>query len=123
LSRDEVATDDDEYTSFLVASWNPTTEISYWLGDQLVAVAITDVGAQALSAVYCYFDPSYDKLSLGTYSILTQLRIARQQNMRWLYLGMYVAANQHLRYKARYRPHERWQGGLWRRYEIETEQA
>ena len=107
----------------MVSSWNPTSEISYWLDKRLAAVAIVDVGAEALSAVYCYFDPDLDYLSLGTYSILTQIRIARIRQMRWLYLGMYVADNRHLRYKARYLPHERFQAGSWRRYEVEAQQA
>ena len=113
----------DDYTSFLVSSWNATNEISYWLQDRLAAVAVVDVGQQSLSAVYCYFDPELDHLSLGTYSILTQIRLARANQMRWLYLGMYVAANQHLCYKARYYPHERFQAGSWRRYEVEAEQV
>ena len=122
MARGDGPATSDEYSSFLGCSWNPTTEIAYWLDDRLAAVAIVDVGKSALSAVYCYFDPEFDHLSLGTYSILTQIRIARAQNMRWLYLGMYVADNRHLRYKARYYPHERFRGGSWSRYELETQQ-
>ncbi len=119
MARDGDATADD-YQSFLISSWNPTWEISYWLGDRLAAIGIVDVGSEALSAVYCFFDPELDYLSLGTYSILTQVRIAREQSMRWLYLGMYVADNRHLRYKARYLPHERYQSNSWVRYNVET---
>ncbi len=123
MARSDGPADEDDYSSFLIASWNETSEICYWLGSRLAAVAIVDVGQTALSAVYCYFDPELDYLSLGTYSILTQMRIARANELRWLYLGMYVEANKHLRYKARYYPHERFQAGSWRRYEIEAEQA
>ncbi len=123
MSRGDGPASADDYTSFLVSSWNATNEICYWLQDRLAAVAIVDVGIDSLSAVYCYFDPELDHLSLGTYSILTQARLARANDMRWLYLGMYVADNKHLRYKARYYPHERFQAGSWRRYEIEAEQA
>ncbi len=121
MSRDDGAADAQDYNSFLVSSWNPTNEICYWLQDRLAAVAIVDVGENSLSAVYCYFDPALDHLSLGTYSILTQVRLARANDMRWLYLGMYVADNRHLRYKARYLPHERFEAGSWRRYEVEAE--
>ncbi|MGN6134441.1 MAG: arginyltransferase [Aureliella sp.] len=123
MARDDGDATSEDYNAFLVSSWNPTIEISYWCGDRLAAVAVVDVGHSALSAVYCYFDPELEHLSLGTYSILTQVRLARVRKMRWLYLGMYVADNRHLRYKARYLPHERWQGGSWRRYEIEAQQA
>lgn len=121
LARNEGDATEDDYNAFLVSSWNPTSEISYWLGDHLAAVAIVDVGAESLSAVYCYFDPDLDYLSLGTYSILTQLRIARRRQMRWVYLGMYVAGNRHLRYKARYLPNERLRAGSWCRYEVEAQ--
>lgn len=123
MARSDGPADSADYSSFLVSSWNATSEICYWLGSRLAAVAIVDQGVTALSAVYCYFDPGLDHLSLGTYSILTQIRLARASNMRWLYLGMYVADNRHLRYKARYYPHERFQAGSWHRYEIEAEQA
>ena len=123
MARDDGAASSEDYRAFLVSSWNSTSELSYWLGDRLAAVAVLDVGETALSAVYCYFDPELEYLCLGTYSILTQIRIARAQNMRWLYLGMYVAENRHLSYKARFMPHERLQAGSWRRYEVETQQA
>jgi arginine-tRNA-protein transferase len=122
MARDDGDATAEDYNAFLVASWNATSEISYWLQGRLAAVAVVDVGTESLSAVYCYFDPELDYLSLGTYSILTQVRIARARHMRWLYLGMYVAQNQHLNYKARYLPHERYQAGSWRRYEVETQQ-
>lgn len=123
MAREDGNATPEDYCAFLVSSWNPTSEISYWLGERLAAVAIVDVGQSALSAVYCYFDPELDYLSLGTYSILTQVRLAQAKKMRWLYLGMYVAENRHLRYKARYYPHERLQAGSWNRYEIEAQQA
>jgi arginyl-tRNA--protein-N-Asp/Glu arginylyltransferase len=123
MSRGEAPASAEDYTAFLVSSWNDTQEICYWLGDRLAAVAIVDVGRASLSAVYCYFDPELDYLSLGTYSILTQIRLAQANDMHWVYLGMYVGANSHLRYKARYFPHERFQAGSWRRYEIEAEQV
>lgn len=121
MARNDGPASAEDYTAFLVSSWNTTNEICYWLQDRLAAVATVDVGEESLSAVYCYFDPELDYLSLGTYSILTHMRLARANSMRWLYLGMYVADNQHLRYKARYFPHERFQAGSWRRYEIEAD--
>ena len=123
MARDDGQATTEDYEAFLCSSYNPTNEICYWWQDRLAAVAIVDIGETSLSAVYCYFDPELDYLSLGTYSILTQLRLARANQLRWLYLGMYVAENRHLRYKARYYPHERFQAGSWRRYEVEAEQA
>jgi leucyl-tRNA---protein transferase len=121
MARGEGDANADDYGSFLIASNNPTLELSYWLADRLAAVAIVDAGRSSLSAVYCYFDPDLGHLSLGTYSILKQIELCKQLEARWLYLGMYVSENRHLRYKARYYPHERFQAGSWRRYEVEAE--
>lgn len=96
-----------DYEAFLVESCCDTRELSYWIQDRLVALATIDLGAESLSAVYCFFDPDYAKLSLGTYSILKQIELAASTSRRYVYLGMYVAENSHLNYKARFVPQER----------------
>ncbi|MEO8269147.1 MAG: arginyltransferase [Aureliella sp.] len=117
LSHGEARLDATQYRSFLVNSHTDVAELSLWYAERLIAVSITDVGFESLSAVYCFFDPDYAWLSLGTYAILQQVAIARGRGFRWLYLGMMVAGNSHLNYKANYRPHERRISGLWRRFE------
>jgi len=105
------------YEGFLVERCAPSFEMRYFDGDELVGVAITDRGHDALSAVYCFWDPSYASLSLGTWSILEQLRIAREWGYTYLYLGLYIAENAHMSYKARFRPHERLIDGTWQAFE------
>lgn len=105
---------EDDYESFLVHSCCcDTVELSFWIGDALAAISIIDCGQNSLSAVYTYFDPAYSKLSLGTYSILKQFEFARLTGRQYVYLGMYVAQNQHLNYKGRFTPQERWIAGSW----------
>jgi len=113
LDRGEPEADAADYASFLLNSFCEVVELSFWHGDQLVAVSITDIGATSMSAVYCYFDPAYSWLSPGTYAILSQIEWAQREHYRWLYLGMFVADNAHLCYKARFGPHERLRGGQW----------
>jgi arginine-tRNA-protein transferase len=84
----------------------------------LVGVAINDRGDDALSAVYCYYDPDYAKLSLGAYSILKAIDVCRTWGLRYLYLGLYIAACNPMRYKATYFPHERLIDGKWQRFEL-----
>lgn len=103
----------DEYASFLVDTCCPTIELRYRLARQLIAVAICDRGRESLSAVYCYFDPAFQTWSPGTFSILKQIECCQHWNLRFLYLGLFVAACRHLSYKARFRPHERLIGGRW----------
>ena len=113
LARNEADVDQQGYRMFLVESCCDTWEISYWIADELVGVAIFDRGVTSLSAVYCYFDPQETKRSLGVYSILKHLDICRQWNLKHLYLGYYVAGCSHMNYKQAYKPHERLINGEW----------
>lgn len=106
--------DVEGYEQFLVESCTDTLELRYLLNGLLVGVAIADRAADALSAVYCFYDPSFARLSLGTYSILKQIELCRRWSLRWLYLGLYVVGNRAMAYKARYVPHERLIDGVWR---------
>jgi arginine-tRNA-protein transferase len=51
----------------------------------------------------------------GTYSILKQIALCRSWGL--LYLSLYVIGCEPMRYKARYLPHERLIGGVWRRFD------
>ncbi len=104
----------EDYQSFLVESClTQSLELSFWVGEELAGVSIVDCGNTSLSAVYTYFDPQYAKLSIGTYSVLKQIEFACDSGRRFAYLGLYVAANPHLNYKARFAPQERWIAGSW----------
>jgi arginyl-tRNA--protein-N-Asp/Glu arginylyltransferase len=105
------------YEGFLVDRCVSAFELRYRHRGALIGVAITDRGKEALSAVYCCWDPTYSHLSVGTYSILKQLELCRMWGMRYLYLGLYVAGNDAMAYKARYLPHERLIDGRWQRFE------
>ena len=103
------------YTQWLIQSCMLTLEMRYYLEGRLIAVGVLDVGARSLSSVYFYFDPSPEvsKLSLGTYSVLCELDLARRTGRDHLYLGLYVEDCRHLVYKGTFYPHERLVGGEW----------
>lgn len=109
--------DTELYGEFLVDTCADTFEMSYTLDGQLVGVAIVDRAADALSAVYCFFDPNQHRLSIGTYSILKQMELCRSWGLRYLYLGLYVDGCSTMEYKARFLPHERLVDGTWQRFE------
>ncbi|TWT54418.1 arginyl-tRNA-protein transferase [Rubripirellula amarantea] len=111
-SPDEVVSP-ESYRSFLVDSFCETQELSLWLSDELISVSIVDIGASSISAVYTHFNPDYHRYSLGTYAILKQIEWARRNQKNFVYLGMYVANNAHLNYKARFMPQERLVDGEW----------
>jgi arginine-tRNA-protein transferase len=113
LATGDLPLDEESYSEFLVDTCCETLEFSYWHADRLVAVAIADAGRDSLSAVYCFYDPSFRLLSLGTYSILRNVAFCCQTSRRFLYLGFFIAESPHMSYKARFRPHERLIGGAW----------
>jgi len=117
LAREGESIDARGYASFFVASCVDGFEIRYFIGEQLVGLAITDRGARSLSAMYTAWDPAYEPLSLGTYSILTQIALARKAGLDWVYLGLAIKDCAPMSYKTRFLPHERRIGGVWRRFE------
>ncbi len=87
-------------------------EFSYWLGEELIAIGITDQTPHALSAVYCYYAPEHRELSPGTLNVLTALEHARAQELDTVYLGYRVEDCASLQYKGRFLPQERLRGRL-----------
>jgi arginine-tRNA-protein transferase len=84
---------------------------------QLMAVSVVDVFDDALSSVYCYYDPSQSRRSLGTFMILSEIAHCQAQNYRWLYLGFLVHGCRKMIYKARFLPHEVLDDDKWQRSE------
>ena len=116
LEHREGAASASDYRQFLVVSCCETFELRYRLEGALVGVALVDRAADSLSAVYCYFDPSHDRLSLGTYSILKQIELCGLWGLSYLYLGLYVARSRHMAYKGNFLPHQRLVDGEWREF-------
>lgn len=104
------------YESAFAISCVEGFELRYTVAGQLAGVAITDRGARALSAVYTFWDPAYAALSLGTFSILTQLALAHRWGLDWLYLGLAIRDNHSMAYKLAFMPHERRLAGTWHRF-------
>ncbi|MFI5397984.1 MAG: arginyltransferase [Candidatus Binatia bacterium] len=107
----------DSYEQFLVETCTDTIEITYRHDGKLVGVAVTDRAIDALSAVYCFYNPADARFSPGVYSVLKQIALCRAWGLRYLYLGLYVADCRAMSYKGRYLPHERLIDGTWRRFE------
>ena len=105
----------DSYMEFLTASWADTFFLEIRLGKTLVAVAVTDIMDNALSAIYTFFDPELEKRSLGRYAILYQIEQSRQRGFSWLYLGYWIKRCRKMSYKAEYQPLEYYVNNQWTR--------
>ena len=92
------------YISFVEGHGDFGYEIAYYDGDKLIGVDLVDILDDGISSIYFFYDPDYDKHSLGKYSLLLQVNIARQMNKSWIYLGYYVKDCPSLSYKDQYTP-------------------
>lgn len=103
-----------QYRQFLLTS---QTEIAvYEIRDtakKLMAVAVSDVLDDGLSAVYSFFDPKATWRGLGTYIILWQLNTLLQTRLEHLYLGYWIAECPKMSYKTRFQPIEVYINGHW----------
>ena len=81
-------------------------EILYYIDDRLVGVDLVDFLDDGISSIYFFYDPDFRNFSLGRYSIYMQIQLAKNFNLRWIYLGYYVKDCPSLNYKDRYKPYE-----------------
>lgn len=104
---ESVETTAEDLRSFLYQSPVPTAEMTYRdPAGRLVGVGIVDITPAAVSSVYFYWDPADRRRSLGTYSALRELALARDTGRRWYHLGYWVAGSAAMEYKARLGDHE-----------------
>ena len=96
-----------DFTRFLCTAWSPTwfVELRNAAG-ALLAVAVTDITATGLSAVYTFYDPASESRGLGTQAILRQIELARERGLPHVYLGYWIERHPKMDYKARFRPLE-----------------
>jgi arginine-tRNA-protein transferase len=104
----------DEYMDFLSADWSETLFVEMREGERLLGVAVTDQVADGLSAVYTFFEPDLPQRSLGTFAVLSQISMARQLGLPYLYLGYWIRDCDKMAYKADFRPMQLFSDGRWR---------
>ncbi len=104
----------EDFKQFLYCDWSNTQFLELRLNKQLVAVAVTDIVSDGLSAVYSFFNTELEKRSLGTYCILKQIDYAIELGMDYIYLGYWIENHKKMHYKTNFKPlqlyiDEQWQ--------------
>jgi len=107
-----------QYEGFLAAPTfsleQPVTHyIEFRSGTRLLAIAVTDILSAGVSAIYTFYEPEEEQRSLGVFSVLFQIELARRLGLPHLYLGYWIKDSQKMSYKNRYRPYEVFLQGRW----------
>ena len=102
-----------QYDGFITSAWLTPTFLEFYLDERLIAVAVTDVMPNSMSAMYCFYEPDLLAHSLGTYAILQQLILAKKTGHQWLYLGYQIDQCSKMNYKVKFNPHQRLIAGKW----------
>ena len=96
----------EQFESFIKMKTLDTRFFLFYLQKELVAVSVTDILKQGLSAVYTYFDPDLTDRSLGNYVILWQIEKTRSIGLPYLYMGYWIKNCPKMQYKSTFRPLE-----------------
>lgn len=95
-----------QFESFLSPEWGITHYFCFYAGERLIAVAVADVMANGISAIYTFYDPAEERRSLGTNAVLWQIEESRRRGLPSLYLGYWIKQCKKMAYKINYRPVE-----------------
>lgn len=98
------------YDLYVNGAHNFGKEILYFYDKKLIGVDLIDFLDNGISSIYFYYDPDFEKLSLGRLSIYEQIVLAKEYGLEWIYLGYYVENAKSLKYKADYKPYQILQG-------------
>ncbi|MDA8389588.1 MAG: arginyltransferase [Gammaproteobacteria bacterium] len=112
--------DPPTYMRFLVGQQVETLFYEFRADGRLLAVAVIDSLPDGLSAVYTFYEPDLPQRGLGTFSILSQVRLTHELGLPFLYLGYWIEASPKMAYKSRFQPLEGYRNGRWARLSAES---
>ncbi len=76
-----------------------TWEVAIYDYEKLIAVGIFDVGETSSMGITCFYDPNYQKYSLGKYLMFLKMQYAKNQGMAYFYPGYFSPNNPIFDYK------------------------
>jgi len=98
------------FHSFVDGAEDYGYEVLYFYENKLIGVDLIDILQDGISSIYFYYDPDFAKYNLGKLSLYYQIIMAKERNLKWIYLGYYVKDCPSLAYKAEYKPYKTLQG-------------
>ena len=76
-----------------------TYELSLYDQNKLIATGIFDMGESSLMGITCFYDPDYQKFSLGKYLMFLKMNFAKKRGMDYFYPGYFSPNNPVFDYK------------------------
>ena len=110
----------DQFSTFLVRDLPFSRFYEFRLQGRLMAIAVTDLLPNGLSAVYTFYDPTEERRSLGRFAILWQIGETARQGLQAVYLGYWIAQSPKMAYKSRFAALEILQEGEWRPFRADV---
>lgn len=92
--------------SYVQGKADYSKEFLYVRDGQLIGVALTDILPESISSIYCFYDHAHEDLSIGKFSILAQIKVAKELNIPYIYLGYWIDKHYSMGYKEAYTPFE-----------------
>jgi arginine-tRNA-protein transferase len=105
--HDKADESERDFRLFLCASPLDTRMSLYYAGEKLIAAGWLDFLPAGLSSVYFAFEPEEARRSLGVFSVMREIALAREMGLPYYYLGFIVEDSPKMSYKAAFRPQER----------------
>ncbi|GIZ13092.1 arginyltransferase [Pseudomonas sp. NCCP-436] len=103
----------EQFSTFLVRELPFSLFYEFRLAGRLLALAVTDVLPNGLSAIYTFYDPDEERRSLGRFAILWQIGETTRRNLDAVYLGYWIKSCRKMNYKTQYRPIELFVNQHW----------
>jgi arginyl-tRNA--protein-N-Asp/Glu arginylyltransferase len=110
--------DTAKYISFIEASYSRSKFLCFRLDGELIGISVLDQFDGGLSAVYTFFDPKHSNRSIGTYAVLYALKLAKTQDIPFVYLGYWIDGSQKMDYKRKFKPLQGYIDRQWQELEL-----
>ena len=96
----------DQFSTFLVRDLPFSRFYEFRLESKLLAVAVTDLLPNGLSAVYTFYEPAEERRSLGRFGILWQISESQRLGLEAVYLGYWIKNCKKMNYKKNFHPYQ-----------------
>ncbi len=96
----------DYMENFVEGAGDFGKEVLYIKDEKLIGVDLIDIMDDGISSIYFFYDPDFARLSLGTYSLIYQIELAKILELEWIYLGYWVDGCKAFAYKPNFKPQQ-----------------